>query len=78
MLGPDFVRHSAFFAKGDCSVALIEPMGSETLLHLNAGGHDIRVVIDRRRRVEVGDRLHARWAAERVHVFDGEGERVGR
>ena len=59
-------------------VELIEPMGSETLLHLNAGAQDIRVVVGRHQRAEIGERLHARWVANRVHVFGADGERVVR
>jgi ABC-type sugar transport system ATPase subunit len=55
---------------------LIEPMGAETLIHMVEGGRDIRVVVDRARRVGSGTRLHLRPKPGQVHLFDDSGRRV--
>jgi ABC-type sugar transport system ATPase subunit len=55
---------------------LIEPMGAETLVHMLEGERDIRVVVDRTRRVRPGERLHMRPKPGQVHVFDATGERI--
>ncbi|MFO1069987.1 MAG: ABC transporter ATP-binding protein [Geminicoccaceae bacterium] len=55
---------------------LIEPMGAETLVHAIEDGRDLRVVVDRSRRVRGGERLHLRPKAGQVHVFDASGKRV--
>ena len=44
------------------TVDLIEPMGAETLLHLSAGGRDLRVIVGEDVEVCVGERLHVRPA----------------
>ena len=48
-------------------------MGAETLIHGVEGRHDLRVVVDRSRRVSVGQRLHLRPRPGRVHLFDETG-----
>jgi ABC-type sugar transport system ATPase subunit len=55
---------------------LIEPMGAETLIHMVERGRDIRVVVDRSRRVGGGTRLYLRPKRGQVHVFDDSGRRV--
>ncbi|HMR32205.1 MAG TPA: ABC transporter ATP-binding protein [Geminicoccaceae bacterium] len=55
---------------------LIEPMGAETLIHMVEAGRDIRVVVDRTRRVGSGTRLHLRPKPGQVHLFDDSGKRV--
>ncbi len=57
-------------------VDLIEPMGAETLLHLSVDDHDLRVVVDRHQQRAIGEQVHARWRADRVHVFGGDGLRL--
>lgn len=59
--GPDTITATA---------DLIEPMGAETLAHLVEDGRDLRVVFDRRRVVELGNRVHLRFPAAQTHVFD--------
>ena len=58
-------------------VDLIEPMGAETLVHLVEGGHELRVVVDHRVRVEVGSRVHVSPRPAQTHVFDAAERRVG-
>jgi ABC-type sugar transport system ATPase subunit len=55
---------------------LIEPMGAETLVHMVEAGRDIRVVVDRARRIAAGTRLHLRPKPGQVHVFAATGERL--
>jgi ABC-type sugar transport system ATPase subunit len=55
---------------------LVEPMGAETLIHMVEQGRDIRVVVDRTRRVAGGARLHLRPRRGQIHVFDDSGRRV--
>ncbi len=55
---------------------IIEPMGAETLVHMVEQGRDIRVVVDRSRRVAGGTRLHLRPRSGQLHVFDESGRRV--
>ena len=57
-------------------VDLIEPMGAETLAHLNDGRHDLRVVTGWRTPVAEGDRVHVRWQPGQAHVFDAQGKAV--
>ena len=57
-------------------VDIVEPMGAETLAHLNDGRHDMRVVTSWRTPVAEGDRVHVRWQPGQVHVFDAPGEAV--
>ncbi len=58
-------------------IDIIEPMGAETLAHLNDGRHDIRVVTDWRTPLEEGDQVHVRFLPGSVHVF-GADEKVVR
>ena len=55
---------------------IIEPMGAETLIHMVENNRDIRVVVDRTRRVAPGERLHMRPKPGQVHVFDEHGVRI--
>ncbi len=57
-------------------IDIIEPMGAETLAHLNDGRHDIRVVTDWRTPLEEGDQVHVRFLPGAVHVFDSSEEVV--
>lgn len=57
-------------------VDIIEPMGAETLAHLNDGRHDIRVVTGWRTPIAEGERIHIRWQPGQTHVFDATGKAV--
>jgi multiple sugar transport system ATP-binding protein len=58
------------------TVDIIEPMGAETLLHLVADGNDLRAVVDRRIRADVGAKVHVRLRRSQTHLFDADGNRV--
>ena len=57
-------------------VDMVEPMGAETLLHLQADGRDLRAVVGRRERVPLGARVHARLRPSQTHIFDHQGQRI--
>ena len=57
------------------TVDIVEPMGAETLLHVRDDGRDLRVVVKRDQRVQVGEQVRLRLAAGRAHVF-GPNERL--
>lgn len=58
------------------TVDLVEPMGAETLLHLQAGSQDIRVVLGRDKVVREGERLHLALALDKLHLFGQDGGRI--
>ena len=51
-------------------VGVVEPMGSESLLVLGAGGTDLRMRLDGRRYPETGERLRVAINPAELHVFD--------
>ncbi|HUN92831.1 MAG TPA: ABC transporter ATP-binding protein [Burkholderiaceae bacterium] len=58
-------------------VELIEPMGAETLIHARTvSGLDIRVVVPREQRVQVGETLHLKADVAQTHVFGPDGRAV--
>lgn len=54
-------------------IDIVEPMGAETLAHLNDGQHDLRVVVDWRVPLDEGDHCHVRFQPGTVHVFREDG-----
>lgn len=50
-------------------VDIVEPMGAETLAHLNDGQHDLRLVADWRVLLSEGDKVYTRFAPGTTHVF---------
>jgi ABC-type sugar transport system ATPase subunit len=57
-------------------VDIIEPMGAETLLHLLAGQRELRAVVGRRFRPEVGSTLHLRCRPNQIHLFGADEQRI--
>ena len=57
-------------------IDLVEPMGAETLVHLVSGEQDLRVVVGRETRIDVGTPGHLRCRPGSVHLFDESGRRV--
>jgi multiple sugar transport system ATP-binding protein len=78
------IRPRAFMPVGKASketlsamAELIEPMGSETLIHARTkAGRDIRFVVPREKRVKIGETLHLVPDASQTHVFNSEGKAV--
>ena len=58
-------------------IDIVEPMGAETLAHLNDGKHDLRVVTDWQAPLEERDNVHVRFQPGATHVF-GADEQVVR
>ena len=57
-------------------IDLVEPMGAETLVHLVSREQDLRVVVGRETRVDVGTPGHLRCRPGSVYLFDESGQRV--
>lgn len=56
---------------------LIEPMGAETLIHARTKtGGDIRVVVQRDKRVKIGEILHLKPDPKQTHFFGDNGKAV--
>ena len=49
---------------------IIEPMGAETLIHMLTNDADVRVVLRRGIRINVGEQVHLRCKPNQAHVFD--------
>jgi len=60
----------------DASIDIIEPMGAETLLHLVTGSQMLRVVVDRRLRPAIGDKVHLRCRSNQLHLFGQDEQRI--
>lgn len=50
-------------------IDIVEPMGAETLAHLNDGNHDLRLVTDWRVPLTEGDNIHIRIPPGTAHIF---------
>ncbi len=57
-------------------IALVEPLGAETLLHIRAGGQTLISALPGMPRFRRGDAIRFAIARERVHVFDPDGRRI--
>ena len=51
------------------NIDIVEPMGAETLAHLNDGKHDLRLVTDWRVPLSEGEQVHTRFPPGVTHVF---------
>jgi multiple sugar transport system ATP-binding protein len=60
---------------GNADVLIVEPLGSETLVHLNAGGQELVARLSGLVDVRVGTRVGVRVDRRRVHLFDAAGIR---
>ncbi|MGO1119036.1 ABC transporter ATP-binding protein [Rhodovibrionaceae bacterium A322] len=76
------IRPRAFEMKSEASgeglsarVDLIEPMGAETLVHAVADNTDIRIVVDRSQRLQLGETIHVVSKPGQALVF-GTDERL--
>ncbi len=50
-------------------IDIVEPMGAETLAHMNDGHHDLRLVTDWRVPLNEGEHLHTRFPPGTTHIF---------
>ncbi|MBS1210982.1 MAG: hypothetical protein H6R19_3380, partial [Proteobacteria bacterium] len=54
------------------TVDIVEPLGSEAILHVQVGAHNLIVRAEGRKTVEVGVRIPLYVDLERVHLFDAD------
>ena len=58
-------------------VVLTEPLGVETIVHLQSGEHTLLSVVPGTQRFDIGQDVRLDVAAERLHFFGLDGKRVG-
>jgi ABC-type sugar transport system ATPase subunit len=58
--------------------AIVEPLGSDTLIGASLGGHNIQVRLPPRRVRRAGEMVRLNVAPEHVHLFDRDGRRIAR
>jgi multiple sugar transport system ATP-binding protein len=51
---------------------VVEYLGNEELLHVNAAGQDVVAIVDSSHRVRPGDIVNLVLPLEKLHLFDGE------
>jgi ABC-type sugar transport system ATPase subunit len=51
-------------------VALVEPLGSDTFLELEAGDASLTARVDADRRPAIGESVNLRFRLENLHLFD--------
>jgi multiple sugar transport system ATP-binding protein len=62
----------------ECTISVVEPTGSETMVFVKSGGKDIVAVFRDRHHFEPGQTIHLKPKADAVHLFDPEsGDRLG-
>lgn len=61
---------------GNADVLVVEPLGSETLVHLNAGGQPLVARLDGFADVQVGTRVGVKVDRKKLYLFDAAGAPV--
>jgi len=61
---------------GNGDVLGVEPLGSETIVHLNVGGQPLVARLPGLVNVQVGTRVGVKVDRQRLHLFDAAGERI--
>lgn len=74
---PEFItigpkQENAFPAQ----VNLTEPLGSRTLIFLEAQGEEIRCAVQGETEVKEGEKVHVSFQMERAFLFDRQGKRI--
>ena len=64
------------FPKVKAEIEVIEPMGSETYLYVNAGVHSFIARVEAQRRFKVGDTIELPFFLPKAHVFCGKTEDI--
>lgn len=62
---------------GDAEVRVVEPLGSDTLVHLNAGGAALVAKVQGIPLIRAGDKVGVRIDPAQLHLFDATGARLG-
>ena len=60
-------------ARFEATADVVEYLGNDELLHVNAGGQDIVAIVSSSNRIAPGDVLKLHVPGEKLHVFDGGG-----
>jgi len=60
----------------EAPATVVEPLGSETLVVLKLGGHDLQARLPPKRIRRVGEMVRLCVAPEHVHLFDAKGRRI--
>ena len=60
----------------ETAARLVEPLGSDTLVMVTIGGHDVQARLAPKRVRRAGDPVRLTVAAEHIHLFDGAGRRI--
>ncbi|MEM7753404.1 MAG: ABC transporter ATP-binding protein [Pseudomonadota bacterium] len=68
-----FADHAAGLISWEAEVALVEPLGGETLVHLTSGGGNVRLRHEGVARVGVGKRVRVGFDPASAHLFDATG-----
>jgi multiple sugar transport system ATP-binding protein len=71
----DVQPHAEGDLRGD--VALVEPLGVETILHLRSGEQRLLSMVSGMTSYRIGDSIRFQIAPERLHYFDNDGARIG-
>ncbi len=58
----------------ECAVDVVEPMGSETVVHLNTGEKEFVAVFPPESKAEAGGKVKVVFDPERIHIFDSRTE----
>jgi len=61
---------------GDALVTVVEPLGSETLVHLDTGGQPLVARVPGMAALRVGQRVGVKLDVRRLHLFDAAGARL--
>jgi multiple sugar transport system ATP-binding protein len=76
-LRPQHMRRAAAGETGvTATVAMVEALGSETVVHADAGGHRILAVLPGQQPLAVGEEIALAYDAKDLHPFDKDGLRV--
>jgi ABC-type sugar transport system ATPase subunit len=62
---------------GDADVRVVEPLGSDTLVHLDAGGAALVAKVQGIPLIRAGDKVGVRIDPMQLHLFDATGARLG-
>ncbi|MBK8020119.1 MAG: TOBE domain-containing protein [Chloroflexi bacterium] len=74
MSAPKTCVPAAAISRGE--VALIEPLGVETILHIKTGDATLLCVVSGLSAYKLGETLSFDFAADRLHYFDMDGRRI--
>nr|HMN27183.1 TOBE domain-containing protein [Caldilineaceae bacterium] len=58
-------------------ISLIEPLGVETILHVQSGSQTLLSLVSGMTHWRIGETMRFHLVTEHLHFFDGEGKRVG-